>query len=70
MSFKDWFSLTDKVSAYGLFVGVIRLVQYLSQNHVFGKEQALKIVIDAGTGTTAIGFALGAIFLGCVPNYT
>ncbi|KAE9454166.1 hypothetical protein C3L33_13925, partial [Rhododendron williamsianum] len=46
------------------FLGVIRLVQYLSQNHVFGKEQALKIVIDAGTGTTAIGFALGAIFLG------
>lgn len=46
------------------FLGVIRLVQYLSQNHVFGKEQALKIIIDAGTGTTAIGLGLGAMFLG------
>ncbi|XAR64467.1 D-cysteine desulfhydrase [Bertholletia excelsa] len=45
-------------------LGVIRLVWYLSQNHVLGKEQALKIVVDAGTGTTAIGLALGAICLG------
>ncbi|GFY88197.1 pyridoxal-5'-phosphate-dependent enzyme family protein [Actinidia rufa] len=44
--------------------GVIRLVQYMSQNHVLGKEQAFKIVVDAGTGTTAIGLGLGAICLG------
>ncbi|KAL7199410.1 hypothetical protein ACSBR2_021644 [Camellia fascicularis] len=49
--------------AVGL-LGVIHLVQYLSQNHVFGKEQAFKIVVDAGTGTTAIGLGLGAIRLG------
>ncbi|KAF5940023.1 hypothetical protein HYC85_021190 [Camellia sinensis] len=49
--------------AVGL-LGVIRLVQYLSQKHVFGKEQAFKIVVDAGTGTTAIGLGLGAICLG------
>lgn len=45
-------------------LGVMRLVKYLSQNHLFGKEQAMKIVIDAGTGTTAVGFALGALSLG------
>ncbi|KAK2972184.1 hypothetical protein RJ640_030729, partial [Escallonia rubra] len=49
--------------AVGL-LGVIRLVQYLSQSHLLGKEQACKIVVDAGTGTTAVGLALGAICLG------
>ncbi|XP_052205438.1 oxysterol-binding protein-related protein 1D isoform X3 [Diospyros lotus] len=49
--------------AVGL-LGVIRLVKYLSQNHVFGREQPVKVVVDAGTGTTAIGLALGAICLG------
>ncbi|KAK4402699.1 D-cysteine desulfhydrase 2, mitochondrial [Sesamum angolense] len=36
----------------------------LVQNHLFGKNQALKIVVDAGTGTTAVGLALGALCLG------
>ncbi|KAK4488795.1 hypothetical protein RD792_004584 [Penstemon davidsonii] len=44
--------------------GVMRLIQYLSQDHLFGKKNPLKIVVDAGTGTTAIGLALGAICLG------
>ncbi|KAG6654889.1 hypothetical protein CIPAW_05G176800 [Carya illinoinensis] len=45
-------------------LGVIRLVHYLSQNHLLGKERALKLVVDAGTGTTAVGLALGALCLG------
>ncbi|KAI3467627.1 hypothetical protein Pfo_024290 [Paulownia fortunei] len=45
-------------------LGVMRLIKYLSQNHLFGKKQALKIVVDAGTGTTAVGLALGALSLG------
>ncbi|XP_042500614.1 D-cysteine desulfhydrase 2, mitochondrial-like isoform X5 [Macadamia integrifolia] len=44
--------------------GVIRLVEYLSQTHLFGKEQPIKLVVDAGTGTTAIGLAIGARCLG------
>ncbi|KAL2465537.1 D-cysteine desulfhydrase 2 [Abeliophyllum distichum] len=49
--------------AVGL-LGVMRLVQYLSQNHVFGRKQAIKIVVDSGTGTTAVGLGLGALCLG------
>lgn len=45
-------------------LGLIRLVKYLSQDHVFGKEQEINFVVDAGTGTTAIGLALGALYLG------
>ncbi|KAF5936779.1 hypothetical protein HYC85_024285 [Camellia sinensis] len=45
-------------------LGVICLVQYSSQNHVFGKEQAFKIVVDGGTGTTTIGLGLRAVCLG------
>ncbi|KAJ6826200.1 putative D-cysteine desulfhydrase 2, mitochondrial [Iris pallida] len=45
-------------------LGVVRLVRYLSQAHVFGKDQQINIVVDAGTGTTAIGLALGALYLG------
>lgn len=47
-------------------LGLIRQVQYLSQNHLLGRERPLKLVVDAGTGTTAVGLALGAICLGCV----
>lgn len=46
------------------FLGAIRLVHYLSQKHLFGKDQVVKIVVDAGTGTTAVGLALGALCLG------
>lgn len=45
-------------------LGVVRLVQYLSQAHLLGSERALNIVVDAGTGTTAIGLGLAAICLG------
>lgn len=52
------------ISCYCNLIGVIRLVQYLSQNHLFGKDRALKIVVDSGTGTTAVGLGLGALCLG------
>ncbi|PIA30348.1 hypothetical protein AQUCO_05600052v1, partial [Aquilegia coerulea] len=45
-------------------LGVIRLVEYLSQPHLFGQDQPIKIVVDSGTGTTAVGLALGAACLG------
>ncbi|MED6187214.1 hypothetical protein PIB30_074328 [Stylosanthes scabra] len=45
-------------------LGMIRLAQYLSQSHLLGKERALKFVIDAGTGTTAVGLGLAALCLG------
>ncbi|KAL3656052.1 hypothetical protein CASFOL_000448 [Castilleja foliolosa] len=45
-------------------LGVIRLIKQLSENHLFGKKQNLQIVVDAGTGTTAVGLALGALSLG------
>lgn len=44
--------------------GLIRLVKYLSQDHILGKDQPLKIVVDAGTGTTAVGLGIGALCLG------
>lgn len=49
-------------------LGVIRLVHHLSQSHLFGKEKAMKFVVDAGTGTTAVGLGLGAICYGCVSS--
>ncbi|KAF5175196.1 D-cysteine desulfhydrase 2 protein [Thalictrum thalictroides] len=45
-------------------LGVIRLVEYLSQPQLFGRDQPIKIVVDSGTGTTAVGLALGAVCLG------
>ncbi|XP_044490305.1 D-cysteine desulfhydrase 2, mitochondrial isoform X3 [Mangifera indica] len=45
-------------------LGVFRLVQYLSQDHLLGKKGAVKFIVDAGTGTTAVGLGLGAICLG------
>lgn len=45
-------------------LGVIRLVQYLCQSHLLGKERQIKLVVDAGTGTTAIGLGIGAQCLG------
>ncbi|CAI0541023.1 unnamed protein product [Linum tenue] len=44
-------------------IGLIRLVEYLSQDHVFGMEKPIRLVVDCGTGTTAIGLALGALCL-------
>ncbi|KAF6157540.1 hypothetical protein GIB67_004478 [Kingdonia uniflora] len=45
-------------------LGLIRLVNYLSQSHLFGKEKLLRIIVDSGTGTTAVGLRLGALCLG------
>lgn len=45
-------------------LGVIRLVWYLSQNHLLGRERAMRFVVDAGTGTTAVGLGLGALCIG------
>ncbi|KAJ8773517.1 hypothetical protein K2173_005763 [Erythroxylum novogranatense] len=45
-------------------LGCIRLVEYLSQEHILGKERYIKLVVDAGTGTTAIGLGLGVHCLG------
>ncbi|PKA59674.1 hypothetical protein AXF42_Ash011798 [Apostasia shenzhenica] len=45
-------------------LGLIRLVNYLSTAQVFGMQQQIKLVLDAGTGTTAVGLALGAVCLG------
>ncbi|KAK6922318.1 Pyridoxal-phosphate dependent enzyme [Dillenia turbinata] len=44
--------------------GMIRLVKHLSQTHLLGKKTPLKIVVDCGTGTTAVGLGLGAMCLG------
>ncbi|KAL9257545.1 D-cysteine desulfhydrase 2, mitochondrial-like protein [Drosera capensis] len=43
--------------------GVIRLVRYLSQSHILG-DSPFTFVVDAGTGTTAVGLGLGALCLG------
>ncbi|THU60307.1 hypothetical protein C4D60_Mb07t11260 [Musa balbisiana] len=43
---------------------IIRLVKYLSQAHIFGRDQQIVLVLDSGTGTTAIGLALGIIYFG------
>lgn len=45
------------------FAGVIRLVNYLSAPALFETKKAVKLVVDAGTGTTVVGLALGAICL-------
>ncbi|KMZ73113.1 hypothetical protein ZOSMA_153G00040 [Zostera marina] len=51
------------VSATAL-LGVIRLVRSLSQPHLLGRNETIKIVLDAGTGTTATGFGLAVKMLG------
>ncbi|KAL6839862.1 hypothetical protein ACP4OV_029672 [Aristida adscensionis] len=42
-------------------LGVMRLVEYLSGLASFGQDEKVHIVVDAGTGTTAVGLALGAL---------
>lgn len=48
------------------FSGVMRLVEHLSSLSSFHNDEEVHIVVDAGTGTTAVGLALGAVCLGCV----
>ncbi|CAL4962972.1 unnamed protein product [Urochloa decumbens] len=45
-------------------LGVMRLVEYLSGLTLFGQDEKVHIVVDSGTGTTAVGLALGAVCLG------
>ncbi|KAF8096389.1 hypothetical protein N665_0309s0016 [Sinapis alba] len=45
-------------------LGMFRLVQYLSQDHLLGKKSRVKFVVDAGTGTTAVGLGVAAMSLG------
>ncbi|XP_039848640.1 putative D-cysteine desulfhydrase 2, mitochondrial isoform X2 [Panicum virgatum] len=45
-------------------LGVMRLVDYLSVMTLFGQDEKVHIVVDSGTGTTAVGLALGAVCLG------
>eukprot|EP00249_Psilotum_nudum_P002752 c15883_g1_i1 orf=324-1511(+) len=39
-------------------LGLIRLVEHLAQSSIFGEDKLL-LVVDSGTGTTAIGLAIG-----------
>ncbi|ESQ32871.1 hypothetical protein EUTSA_v10004274mg [Eutrema salsugineum] len=45
-------------------LGMFRLVQYLSQDHLLGKTRPVKFVVDAGTGTTAVGLGVAAMSFG------
>ncbi|KAF7037331.1 hypothetical protein CFC21_047728 [Triticum aestivum] len=45
-------------------LGVMRLVEHLSCLSSFHNDEEVHIVVDAGTGTTAVGLALGAVCLG------
>ncbi|XP_078430653.1 pyridoxal-5'-phosphate-dependent enzyme family protein isoform X2 [Wolffia australiana] len=45
-------------------LGVVRLVKYLSEHDVTRNEQNVTLVVDAGTGTTAVGLAIGAMCFG------
>ncbi|XP_037413697.1 putative D-cysteine desulfhydrase 2, mitochondrial [Triticum dicoccoides] len=45
-------------------LGVIRLVEHLSSLSSFHNDEEVHVVVDAGTGTTAVGLALGAVCLG------
>ncbi|KAF3334810.1 D-cysteine desulfhydrase 2 [Carex littledalei] len=45
-------------------LGVIRLVKFLSESSQFGNGCQVQVIVDAGTGTTAVGIALGALLLG------
>ncbi|CAN8253705.1 unnamed protein product [Cochlearia groenlandica] len=44
-------------------LGMFRLVKYLSQDHLLGNKRPVKLVVDSGTGTTAIGLGLAAMYL-------
>ncbi|KAL5221626.1 hypothetical protein ABZP36_026339 [Zizania latifolia] len=45
-------------------LGVMRLVEYLYNLMSYQKDDKVHLVVDAGTGTTAVGLALGAVCLG------
>ncbi|KAL0737563.1 hypothetical protein Bca4012_013773 [Brassica carinata] len=45
-------------------LGMFRLLKYLSQDRLLGKKSRVKFVVDAGTGTTAVGLGVAAMSLG------
>ncbi|KAJ4901109.1 D-cysteine desulfhydrase 2 [Raphanus sativus] len=45
-------------------LGMFRLVKYLSEDHLLGKKSRVKFVVDAGTGTSAVGLGVAAMSLG------
>jgi hypothetical protein len=47
----------------GSLSGLIRLVDYLALPSCFGRYEELQLVVDSGTGTTAVGLAIGIILL-------
>jgi len=47
-----------------VYAGMFRLVQHLSQDHLLGKKRPVKFVVDAGTGTTAVGLGVAVMSLG------
>lgn len=44
--------------------GLVRMVRWLADSGALGPTQEQVIVVDSGTGTTAIGLAIGAALLG------
>ncbi|KAG6764687.1 hypothetical protein POTOM_032168 [Populus tomentosa] len=48
------------------FESAIPLVQYLCRNRSLGKDRQVELVVDAGSGTAAIGLGSGALCLGYV----
>eukprot|EP01018_Ginkgo_biloba_P024445 Gb_20289 [translate_table: standard] len=53
--------LLGRHTGYLEYSCLIRLVDYLAQPSIFGTERSLQIVVDSGTGTTAVGLAIGAL---------
>ncbi|KAG6555520.1 hypothetical protein Mapa_002755 [Marchantia paleacea] len=45
-------------------LGLIRLVQFLSNPAALGRDDPVHLVVDTGTGTTAVGVALAIALLG------
>ncbi|KAJ3669546.1 hypothetical protein LUZ60_011496 [Juncus effusus] len=56
--------VNEGASSVLALLGVIRLVNFLSESPLFGNWCRVHIIVDAGTGTTAVGLALGIFLLG------
>ncbi|XP_024539891.1 D-cysteine desulfhydrase 2, mitochondrial isoform X1 [Selaginella moellendorffii] len=61
---RKWAVLGEGGASGLALLGFIRLVRWLSENEVFERDDKIKIVVDSGTGTSAIGLALGIALLG------
>ncbi|EFJ10337.1 hypothetical protein SELMODRAFT_44845, partial [Selaginella moellendorffii] len=61
---RKWAVLGEGGASGLALLGFIRLVRWLSENEVFERHDKIKIVVDSGTGTSAIGLALGIALLG------